>query len=118
MPTELPEEISTQFSQEVNDFFADGLPATIDEATTQLQEAGLYEEVEAVVLANPAVFDAIYSVPTTQVIDVRFSPDGVEWEDIDVVLPDPNAQFWNMMSTGSRLALLSDPNASGAGGVV
>jgi hypothetical protein len=118
LPTELPEEISTQFSQEVNDFFADGLPATIDEATTQLQEAGLYEEVEAVVLANPAVFDAIYSVPTTQVIDVRFSPDGVEWEDIDVVLPDPNAQFWNMMSTGSRLALLSDPNASGAGGVV
>ncbi|MFT4656431.1 MAG: hypothetical protein ACI8V4_000594 [Ilumatobacter sp.] len=118
LPTEIPEEISTQFSQEAKDFFADGLPATIDEAITQLEEAGLYEEVRAVVLANPTVFEAVYSVPTAQVVDFRFSPDGVEWEDIDVVLPDPNAQFWNMMSTGSRLALLSDPNASGAGGVV
>lgn len=112
LPGELPDEISEKFSQEVIDFFADGLPPTIDEAIAQLQEAGLYEEVEAVVLADSTVFDAIYSIPSSQNTDFRFSPDGIEWEDIDVQLPDPDVQVWNMMSTGSRLAVLVDPVGS------
>ncbi len=102
LPAELPPEIAEQFPQEVLDLFPDGLPATIDEATVILQEAGLYDVVSEIVLSDPEVSEAIYGTPSSPVTTFRFSEDGVEWADIDVDLPVDLMNFPSFASTGDR----------------
>ena len=108
LPAELPQEIIDQFPPEVVELFPDGLPATIDEAMAQLDEAGLLDEVTEIVTANADVFDAIYSVPTEVTVSVRFSTDGVEWSDVDASFPDEFSQSYSVYSTGDRLVFVSD----------
>ena len=43
LPDELPPDVAAMFPQEVVDLFPDGLPPTLEEAMTTLQEAGLYD---------------------------------------------------------------------------
>jgi hypothetical protein len=106
LPTELPEEISALFSQEVLDLFADGLPPTINEATAILSEAGLLDEVTAVLAANPEANDAVFSVESTDPdASVLFSTNGIEWEPIDFTTPEGSFGLYGIQSTGSRLAV-------------
>lgn len=115
LPTELPQEIIDQFPPEVVELFADGLPATIQEATQVLQDAGLLDEVSAIVTSNSEVYDAIYGVPGAPETTARFSPDGVEWSDVDAEFP-MGSGYWNyVQSTGDRLVLVMESNAVSAG---
>lgn len=102
LPTELPQEVIDLFPQEVVDLFADGLPATIDEATAMLTDAGLLDEVSQIISSNPDASDAIYSAGSSRVVTTRVSPDGVEWSDIDLALPN-GVNVWDVVSTGDRL---------------
>jgi hypothetical protein len=110
LPTELPPEVVDQFPQEVLDLFADGLPATIEEATAMLQEAGLLDEVSEIVTSNSAVSDAIYAGEALVTTTARFSPDGIEWSDIELALPE-GVVPWTMVSTGDRLVAMNNPYA-------
>ncbi len=104
LPAEIPAEFTALFSAEVQELFADGLPATIDEATAMLSEAGLLDEVTAVVADNPEVSNLIYSVPTaTPEAAVWFSPDGDEWNPVDVTLPDGMSSLQEVVVAGDRL---------------
>ncbi len=107
LPSELPEEVTALFSQEVLDLFADGLPATIQEATEMLSEAGLLEEVTTVLADNPEANDAVFSVGNAQGPDndVVFSADGVDWAPIDFTTPEGTFGLYGVQSTGTRLAL-------------
>jgi hypothetical protein len=108
LPAELPEEIIALFPPEVVDFFDGELPPTIDEATLMLSEAGLLDEVAAVVQSNPAAYEAIYGAAgaaTEPETDVVFSSDGVDWEPIDFVAPEGMYGLYGVQSTGTRLAV-------------
>lgn len=88
LPEELPQEVIDLFPPEVVEFFDGELPPTIEEATAMLEEAGLYDTVAEIVTDNPEAYDAIFSqgsAPATTT--VRFSPDGVEWTDIETEFP-------------------------------
>lgn len=108
LPAELPPEITEQFPPEVVDFFADGLPPTIDEAMAQLDEAGLLDEVTEIVTANPDVFEAIYAMPAEVNLSVRFSTDGVEWSDLDASFPEEMSYSYNASVAGDRFVIVSD----------
>lgn len=112
LPTELPPEISEQFPQEVLDLFPDGLPPTIGEATQILEEAGLYDVVAEIVLANPDVSDAIYAQPVNVMSIVRFSTDGENWEEIDAAIPSEVLQGQRVISTGDRIAAFGNEGES------
>lgn len=110
LPAELSEEINAAFPPEVVQFFEDagGLPPTISEATAMLQEAGLFDEVSDVVLNNPEVSEAIYSIPPAPPEQfARLSTDGVEWTDIDLEVPGDLFGNRQIFSTGDRLAVIS-----------
>jgi hypothetical protein len=77
-----------QFPQEVIDLFADRSPATVEEATAILKEAGLLEEVYEIVGSDWNVSDAVSSVEPPLTTTARFSPDGIEWSDIAATFPD------------------------------
>lgn len=110
LPAELSDEINAAFPAEVVEFFeeAGGLPPTIAEATTMLQEAGLFDLVSDVVLNNPEVSDAIYAVPLDEPEQfARLSTDGVEWTDIELDIPADAFGNRRIFSTGDRLAVVS-----------
>ncbi len=106
LPAELPPEIAALFPQEVIDLFAGDLPATIDEATTMLSEAGLLDEVSAIISANPEASAAIYGEPNTDppTVDARFTTDGEAWETIEMTLPParPTSTAWRRPAIGWR----------------
>jgi hypothetical protein len=108
LPAELPPEIAALFPQEVIDLFAGDLPATIDEATTMLSEAGLLDEVSEIISANPDASAAIYGEPNTDppTIDARFTTDGEAWETIEMTLPAGANYFDGLATAGDRLAVL------------
>jgi hypothetical protein len=108
LPAELPPEIAALFPQEVIDLFAGGLPATIAEATTMLSEAGLLDEVSAIISANPEASAAIYGEPNTDppTVDARFTTDGEEWETIEMTLPAGATYFDSLATAGDRLAVM------------
>jgi hypothetical protein len=85
LPERLPEEIRELFSPEVLELFADGLPATLDEATTVLDDAGLLDEVSAVLTEHPAARDAILGteVPPPRTV-ASFTGDGVSWTETEL----------------------------------
>lgn len=107
LPGELPEEVTALFSPEVLDLFADGLPPTIEEATAMLSEAGLLDEVTAVLADNPEANEAVFSggSPQGPDADVVFSANGVDWEPIDFTTPDGTFGLYGVQSTGTRLAV-------------
>ena len=108
LPAELPPEIAALFPQEVIDLFAGDLPATIDEATTMLSEAGLLDEVSAMLSAHPEASAAIYGEPSNEppTIDARFTTDGEAWETIEMTLPAGATYFDGLATAGGRLAVL------------
>ncbi|MGA9278579.1 hypothetical protein [Ilumatobacter sp.] len=108
LPSALPDEVVAAFPPEVVDLFPDGLPPTIDEAIEILQEAGMLDVVTEILSNNSAVYDAVYSAqPTAPVRTIRFSPDGVEWREIDAAFPE-GVEFWNeATSTGDRFVFSS-----------
>jgi hypothetical protein len=117
LPSELPEEITALFPDEVIQFFEEvgGLPPTIQEATEMLNEAGLFDEVSEVVLANPDVNAFIYSQPAPEPRSyARVSPDGVTWTEVEIDVP---LLTYNVVSTGDRLVTYeveTDQSTSGS----
>ena len=112
LPTELPQEIVDQFPPEVVELFPDGLPATITEATQILDEAGLLDEVSAVITANQEVYDAIYAEQGAVNTSVRYSTDGVEWSDVDVEFPVPDNVWAEVRTTTDRFVIVVHPGGS------
>lgn len=114
LPAELPEEMRDAFPPEVLELFPDGLPPTISEATQILQDAGLLDEVTAVLSENPEISDAIYSQPSPEPTrTVRFSSDGEEWTEVDAALPS-GVDAWNgITSTGERLVAVRPVSGDG-----
>jgi|GEM_PF-5459462 len=113
LPAELSDEIVELFSPEVQELFADGLPPTIGEATERLQEAGLLDEVADVIARNPAASEAIYSqnvAASDSSFSARFSPDGLEWSDVDIEFPDAAIDAWSAVAAGDRLAFIVQPS--------
>ena len=108
LPAELPQEVIDAFPPEVVEFFADGLPPTIQEATAQLEEAGLLDEVTEVVLNNPAVSEAIYQEQGATNTTVRFSADGLEWSDVDAVFPVPDNSWNHVETTTDRFVIVAE----------
>ena len=107
LPAELPEEIAALFPQEVIDFFNGELPPTIAEATEMLSEAGLLDEVTAVLSEHPEASEAIYSQPTvTPSVSVEFSSNGITWEPIDFAMPPGSPFMRTVQSNGDRLVAL------------
>jgi hypothetical protein len=107
LPTELPEEVSALFPQEVRDLFGGELPPTIAEATEMLREAGLLETVTEIIQANPEAYEAIYSVRTDEppTLDVRYTTDGLTWEPIEMTLPPDVGYISGATTVGERLVV-------------
>ncbi len=108
LPVELPPEVAALFPQEVIDLFAADRPATIDEAITVLSEAGLLDEVSAIISANPEASAAIYGEPSSDppTVDARFTIDGTAWEPIEMTLPPGATDLAGVTTAGDRLALV------------
>ncbi len=106
LPAELPQEVIDAFPPEVVEFFADGLPPTIQEATAMLDEAGLLDAVTQVVLNNPAVSEAIYQEQGATNTTVRFSADGLEWSDVDAEFPVPDNSWNHVATTRDRFVIV------------
>lgn len=88
--TPLPEEISALFPEEVNALFPDGLPPTIQEATKILSEAGLLDEVTAVLSEHPEASEAVYANPAPPpVLRASYTIDGTEWRTVELDIPTP-----------------------------
>ena len=89
LPSELPPDVVALFPQEVTDLFNGTLPPTIEEATKMLSEAGLLDEVTAVLQEHPEASAAIYGVPSTDppTVEARFTVDGITWEPVEMTLP-------------------------------
>lgn len=107
LPDKLPDEVVALFPQEVTDLFGGNLPATIDEATRMLSEAGLLDEVTAVIRENPEASEAIYGAPNTAApaLDARFTTDGVTWEPVEVTLPAGATYLSGVATVGDRLVV-------------
>ncbi|MEM9515969.1 MAG: hypothetical protein AAGA42_14045 [Actinomycetota bacterium] len=107
LPDRLPDEIRELFPQEVLDLFPDGLPDTLAEAQQILTDAGLLEEVTAVLAENQAANDAVYAepMPPRQYV-ARFSTDGQTWDDVDLELPAGIEWTQGAQSDGERLVVV------------
>ncbi|MEM9038387.1 MAG: hypothetical protein AAGD33_00690 [Actinomycetota bacterium] len=77
LPTveQLPAEVIELFPQEVRDLFADGLPATVEEAIAQLNEADLLDEVTSVLNQNDVAVDALLGGSAASTAPARVSLD-------------------------------------------
>jgi hypothetical protein len=106
LPTELPEDVRALFPPEVLELFADGLPATIGEATAMLEEAGLLETVSRIVTEHPEASAAIYGAPSPPPrIEARFTTDGSQWEPVEFDLPDGMSNVHYVVGVGDRLVV-------------
>ena len=77
LPTveQLPAEVIELFPQEVRDLFADGLPATVEEAIEQLNEADLLDEVTSELNQNAVAVDALLGGSAASTAPARVSLD-------------------------------------------
>lgn len=114
LPAELPEDVRALFPQEVIDLFGGELPPTIEEATQMLSEAGLLDEVTAVLRDHPEASDAIYGVPVTEPpeVEARFTTDGSTWEPIDLALPADAGYLTNVLTVDDRLVAAFQPRSA------
>jgi hypothetical protein len=89
MNAELSEEMFARLPIEVQEAYPNGIPGTLGEAITRLQEDGLLDEVQAALEADPELNEAVNSGPVTPVVyRAEFSTDGETWTPIDVVPPE------------------------------
>ena len=103
LPGQLPPEVSELFSDEVTELFADGLPATMDEATEMLSEAGLLDEVSQVFSNNPEAWEALRGPDTPSfTTEVWTTADGATWTRAEVPANLAGAQI---SSSGGGLAV-------------
>lgn len=108
LPEELPPEVVELFSPEVVALFEDGLPPTINEATQMLIDAGLYDEVAAVVAEHPDANDAIFAEPVSApTYEVVYSVDGDQWDTVEFVSPDGFQYVRSVQAAGDRLVMMS-----------
>lgn len=107
LPEKLPDDIVALFPQEVIDLFAGQLPATIAEATTMLSDAGLLDEVSAVIREHPEASAAIYGAPSTELptVEAHFTTDGSMWVPIELNLPVGANSVAGVATNGDRLAI-------------
>lgn len=109
VPERLPDDVRELFSPEVLELFADGLPATLDEAMTVLDDAGLLDEVSALISEHPAARDAILGteVPPPRTV-ASFTGDGVSWTETELPISLSNPMIarsgddlvaWSMIET-------------------
>jgi hypothetical protein len=123
LPVEFPEEIVALFPQEVVDLFAEDRPATISDAMAVLSEAGLLDEVSAIINANPEASAAIYAEPYSEspTIDARFTTDGDTWEPIEMALPPGAVSIDGVATAGDRAVVVfnepQSPDGPGTGTV-
>ena len=75
-----------------------------------LDEAGLLDEVTAVITANQEVSDAIYAEQGAVNTTVRFSADGVEWSDIDAEFPVDDNLWSEVRTTADRIVIVVQPD--------
>jgi hypothetical protein len=102
----LPQELIDRFPPEVVDLFAEGMPATIDEAMTRLEVAGLLDVVTEIVNADPELMDAIYAEPpAAPVWEPLWSPDGENWEPVEGSVPAPLVNLEAVATDGDRLVV-------------
>lgn len=111
LPSELPADVVALFPPEVVDLFAGTLPPTIDEATKMLSDAGLLDEVSAVIQEHPEASAAIYGTPSTDppVVEARFTTDGITWEPVEMTLPAGAGYLSGVAAVGDRLAVVYSP---------
>jgi hypothetical protein len=108
----LSDEIVALFPEEVTALFPDGLPPTIAEATQVLSEAGLLDEVSAVLEEHPEASAAIYAQsPLPPVVTASYTVDGADWTVTDLTPPtDYPGQF---IVGGDRLVTWSMDGSEG-----
>lgn len=98
----LPDEITALFPDEVRALFPDGLPPTVQEATDALSEAGLLDEVTAVLAEHPEASEAIYATPAPPpVLRASFTTNGTEWRTVE--LDSPTTYPGQFRVSGDRL---------------
>ena len=109
LPEALPDEVMSLFPPEVVALFPDGLPATIGEAESLLNEADLLNEVTEILAANPEANAAVFSVDQTSSPEVqaRFSPDGESLEPVEMKLPDGIGNVLDVATVGDRLVIVA-----------
>ncbi|NIR41925.1 MAG: hypothetical protein GWN79_28105, partial [Actinobacteria bacterium] len=91
------------FPQEVVDLVLSSGVTTIEEATDLLVDAGLYETVVEIVMANPDLQEQIFSVPAPPpTFEVHRSADGLEWEPA-AGIEFPFVDIHHVLSDGTRL---------------
>lgn len=107
LPAEFDEEITALFSDDVITLIQEQQPATIEEATQLLTEAGLLEEVTSVLSEHPEAGAAIYGQQAPEPVrTVDFSVDGADWSPVDLQLPTSGGDDVRLQSNGSVLAAL------------
>ena len=106
LPEEFTDAVSEVFPQEVRDLFADGLPATIEEATAMLSEAGLLDEVADVLAENPEANEAVFASERPAPTSVaHFTTDGESWETIETTIPIEG--YLNVTAAGGAIVVWS-----------
>ena len=109
LPEALPEELAELFPPEVDAVFPDGLPATIDEATEMLEQAGQYQTVSDIVSEHPDIYDALFSrADTPDEAVLAWSADGTAWELRDVP-PMAGVTGAHFTATDGQLVLWGNP---------
>ena len=105
-PSEIPEEITALFSDEVVELIQAEQPATVSEATRLLSEAGLMDEVTDVFNEHPEVNDVFFGGDVTEPTRTTdFSTDGVEWAPVELNLPPAGDAGQELQSNGTQLAV-------------
>ena len=105
LPAELPPEIAQQFPPVISELFPDGLPATLDEAWTIIDDAGLREEAIDAVQAIPGAYDAIFSIEPPPLL-FTWSADGMDWEQLEATTRDTVPYPLSVATEGDRLVIV------------
>ncbi len=105
LPSDLPPEIVELFSEEVRELFPEGLPSQ-DEAIEILQDAGLFDEVMAVLSDHPEASDALSTDPLPRLLVAAWSADGLDWERAALHQPTDIAEVSSYSTRGDRLTVV------------
>jgi hypothetical protein len=117
LPDELPPEVAGLFPPEVTELFPDGLPATQEEATEILREAGLLDVVMDILNENPEAMDAVQSEPAPgPELVAMWSSDGDEWTPTEMATPADIGWPSQFAVAGDRLSLAGAVPSGDEGG--
>jgi hypothetical protein len=116
LPGQLPDDIRSLFPEEVLELFPDGLPPTVAEATTILEEAGLLDVVTEIISSNAEANSAILGAPIgPPSLETSFTVDGTTWESFEMTLPVEINDVRSVLSVGDRLVVMSLPSFGPSG---